>query len=338
MIEVEHITKDYKVAKREAGFHNAVKALFSRKYDTVRALNDISFKIDGGEILAYIGPNGAGKSTLMRCMAGLEIPTSGDVLLDGLPILDNPRESFSKLGYLPDFFGLPDGLSVIQCLTYAAKSRGIPDARLPDLLLETVRLLNLEHKLYAKVSDLSRGQKQRVGIGQVIIHRPKFLLLDEPASGLDPEARHELSLLLLKLKDEGMSILVSSHILSELDEYCSHMLVIKGGRVQAFQSVNDDVNEDQTVSLQFVGLDESIFERVRNTEGVKQAEWNNHAVTVILDAGEEARAALLRKLFEQNLPLSEASVIKASLLNSYQNSLNLHKQEQQEQQEQADGQ
>ena len=301
-------------------------------YGNTQALYDVSVELPQGSITGLIGPNGAGKSTLMRCMAGLEIPTSGDVLLDGLPILDNPRESFSKLGYLPDFFGLPDGLSVIQCLTYAAKSRGIPDARLPDLLLETVRLLNLEHKLYAKVSDLSRGQKQRVGIGQVIIHRPKFLLLDEPASGLDPEARHELSLLLLKLKDEGMSILVSSHILSELDEYCSHMLVIKGGRVQAFQSVNDDVNEDQTVSLQFVGLDESIFERVRNTEGVKQAEWNNHAVTVILDAGEEARAALLRKLFEQNLPLSEASVIKASLLNSYQNSLNLHKQEQ------ADGQ
>jgi ABC transporter, ATP-binding family protein len=307
-------------------------------YGNTQALYDVSVELPQGSITGLIGPNGAGKSTLMRCMAGLEIPTSGDVLLDGLPILDNPRDSFSKLGYLPDFFGLPDGLSVIQCLTYAAKSRGIPDARLPDLLLETVRLLNLEHKLYAKVSDLSRGQKQRVGIGQVIIHRPKFLLLDEPASGLDPEARHELSLLLLKLKDEGMSILVSSHILSELDEYCSHMLVIKGGRVQAFQSVNDDVNEDQTVSLQFVGLDESIFERVRNTEGVKQAEWSNHAVIVILDAGEEARAALLRKLFEQNLPLSEASVIKASLLNSYQNSLNLHKQEQQEQQEQADGQ
>lgn len=307
-------------------------------YGNTQALYDVSVELPQGSITGLIGPNGAGKSTLMRCMAGLEIPTSGDVLLDGLPILDNPRDSFSKLGYLPDFFGLPDGLSVIQCLTYAAKSRGIPDARLPDLLLETVRLLNLEHKLYAKVSDLSRGQKQRVGIGQVIIHRPKFLLLDEPASGLDPEARHELSLLLLKLKDEGMSILVSSHILSELDEYCSHMLVIKGGRVQAFQSVNDDVNEDQTVSLQFVGLDESIFERVRNMEGVKQAEWNNHAVTVILDAGEEARAALLRKLFEQNLPLSEAVVIKASLLNSYQNSLNLYKQEQQEQQEQADGQ
>jgi ABC transporter, ATP-binding family protein len=304
-------------------------------YGNTQALYDVSVELPQGSITGLIGPNGAGKSTLMRCMAGLEIPISGDVLLDGLPILDNPRDSFSKLGYLPDFFGLPDGLSVIQCLTYAAKSRGIPDARLPDLLLETVRLLNLEHKLYAKVSDLSRGQKQRVGIGQVIIHRPKFLLLDEPASGLDPEARHELSLLLLKLKDEGMSILVSSHILSELDEYCSHMLVIKGGRVQAFQSVNDDVNEDQTVSLQFVGLDEAIFESVRNTEGAKRAEWSNHAVTVILDAGEEARAALLRKLFEQNLPLSEASVIKASLLHSYQNSLNLHKQEQQEQ---ADGQ
>jgi len=274
----------------------------------------------------------------MRGMAGLECASGGGVLLGGKPILANPRASFARLGYLPDIFGLPEGLSVIQCLTYAAKSRGVSDGDLAQAVGSTVQLLGLADKLYSRVSNLSRGQKQRVGIGQVIIHRPKFLLLDEPASGLDPEARHELSLLLLKLKDEGMSILVSSHILSELDEYCSHMLVIKGGRVQAFQSVNDDVNEDQTVSLQFVGLDESIFERVRNTEGVKQAEWSNHAVTVILDAGEEARAALLRKLFEQNLPLSEAAVIKASLLNSYQNSLNLHEQEQQEQQEQADGQ
>lgn len=296
-------------------------------YGNTQVLHDISVELPQGSITGLIGPNGAGKSTLMRCMAGLESPASGEILLDGSPILENPRESFAKLGYLPDFFGLPDDLSVIQCLTYAAKSRGISDDVLPGLLLETVRLLDLEDKLYTAVGGLSRGQKQRVGIGQVIIHRPKFLLLDEPASGLDPEARHELSLLLLKLKAEGMSILVSSHILSELDEYCSHMLVIKGGCIQAFRSFDEGADDSQTVSLHFVGLDEAMFDTVRNTEGIRRAERDGQAVTVVLDAGEEARAALLRRLFQQNLPLSGASVVKTSLLQSYQNSLNTRTQE-----------
>ena len=221
-------------------------------YDSRQVLYNINVELPAGSITGLIGPNGAGKSTLMRCMAGLECPSSGEVLLGGKPILANPRASFAQLGYLPDIFGLPEGLSVIQCLTYAAKSRGVSDGDLAQAVGSTVQLLGLADKLYSRVSNLSRGQKQRVGIGQVIIHRPKFLLLDEPASGLDPEARHELSLLLLQLQREGMTILVSSHILSELDEYCSHMLVIKQGQIQAFQALHGEAQPaTQTVRLRF---------------------------------------------------------------------------------------
>lgn len=290
-------------------------------YDDTQVLFDISVELPQGSITGLIGPNGAGKSTLMRCMAGLESPSGGSVILDGRPVLENPRASFAKLGYLPDLFGLPDGLTVIQCLTYAAKARGLPDRQLHDLLTETVYLLDLQDKLYRKVSGLSRGQKQRVGIGQVIVHRPKFLLLDEPASGLDPDARHELSKLLLKLKHEGMSILVSSHILSELDEYCSHMLVIKNGRIQAFEALHEEITERQSVLLRLTGLDAGMLDIIKRTAGVRNAQLQDNAVIVILDAGDEARATLLRNLIEQDLPLNEASVVKNTLLQSYQNSL-----------------
>ncbi|MDO4879158.1 MAG: ABC transporter ATP-binding protein [Neisseria sp.] len=290
-------------------------------YDDKQVLFDISVELPQGSITGLIGPNGAGKSTLMRCMAGLEIPEAGKVVLDGSPVLENPRASFAKLGYLPDLFGLSDGLTVIQCLTYAAKSRGLSDDLLDGVMTETVRLLGLDNKLYSKVNDLSRGQKQRVGIGQVIVHRPKFLLLDEPASGLDPDARHELSQLLLLLKKEGMTILVSSHILSELDEYCSHMLVIKEGRIQAFETLHEDAAGQQTLLLRFSGRADEALQTVRATAGVHHAELRDGAVIVTLDAGEEARAALLRELIGRGLPLNESSVVKNTLLQSYQNSL-----------------
>ncbi|MDK4613119.1 ABC transporter ATP-binding protein, partial [Kingella kingae] len=137
-------------------------------YDDRIVLHDINVQLDEGSITGLIGPNGAGKSTLMRCMAGLEVPSDGEVFLNGKPILDDPRTSFAQLGYLPDFFGLPPDLSVIQCLTYAAKSRGLPDNKLAQTIGETVELLGLQDKLYHKIGALSRGQKQRVGIGQVL--------------------------------------------------------------------------------------------------------------------------------------------------------------------------
>ena len=296
-------------------------------YDSRQVLHNINVELPAGSITGLIGPNGAGKSTLMRCMAGLECPSSGEVLLGGKPILANPRASFAQLGYLPDIFGLPEGLSVIQCLTYAAKSRGVSDGDLAQAVGSTVQLLGLADKLYSRVSNLSRGQKQRVGIGQVIIHRPKFLLLDEPASGLDPEARHELSLLLLQLQREGMTILVSSHILSELDEYCSHMLVIKQGQIQAFQALHGEGQpETQTVRLRFANRAAAeMAAAVRELAAVQSAEAIGDALHVVLPAGNLACAALLRDLVQRELPVCALELVRASLLESYQNTLNIQR-------------
>ena len=298
-------------------------------YDSRQVLHNINVELPNGSITGLIGPNGAGKSTLMRCMAGLECPSSGEVHLNGKPILANPRESFAQLGYLPDIFGLPEGLSVIQCLTYAAKSRGVSDDDLAHALGSTVQLLGLSDKLYSRVSNLSRGQKQRVGIGQVIIHRPKFLLLDEPASGLDPEARHELSLLLLQLQREGMTILVSSHILSELDEYCSHMLVIKQGQMQAFQALHGEGQpETQTVRLRFA--DDAAADwaaAVRELPAVQSVNVSaaGDALQVMLPAGDAAGAALLRDLVQRELPVCALERVRTSLLENYQNTLNIQR-------------
>ena len=296
-------------------------------YDERQVLHDISVQLPQGSITGLIGPNGAGKSTLMRCMAGLENPSSGKVLLDGQPVLENPRESYAKLGYLPDNFGLPQNLTVLECLTYAASSRGVSVKNLPEILSETVQLLGLEDKLGSFISELSRGQKQRVGIGQVIIHKPKFLLLDEPASGLDPEARHELSLLLLKLQKEGMTILVSSHILSELDEYCSHMLVIKQGRIQAFQALQDENTDRQTVRLCFATEEISVAAGVlQGLDYVYDVKVDDSAVLVLIDSGDEARVRLIRDVVLRDLALSGADIVKTTLLQSYQNSLQVKKQ------------
>ena len=191
----------------------------------------------------------------------------------------------------------------------------------------TVQLLGLADKLYSRVSNLSRGQKQRVGIGQVIIHRPKFLLLDEPASGLDPEARHELSLLLLQLQREGMTILVSSHILSELDEYCSHMLVIKQGQIQAFQALHGEAQSaTQTVRLRFAERTAAeLAAAVRELAAVQSAEAIGDALHVVLPAGDLACAALLRDLVQRELPVCALERVRTSLLESYQNTLNIQR-------------
>ena len=207
------------------------------EYPGTRALDCVSFDIASGSITALVGPNGAGKSTLLRCIAALDYPLSGQVLLNGVDVLDDPRASHAKIGYLSDNFGLYDALSVRQCLTFAAASQGVAADNITKVVNKTAEQLDLTSKLNSVAGALSRGQRQRVAIGQAIIHSPSLLLLDEPASGLDPEARHSLSQVFIALKNSGMTLIVSSHILAELEDYSTDMLVLKGGKVLQQQSV-----------------------------------------------------------------------------------------------------
>jgi len=200
-------------------------------YPTGRALRGVSFVVRAGAVLALVGPNGAGKSTLMRCIAALDTPTRGAITVQGIDTKDDPRAIHASLGYLPDIYGLYDRLSVRRCLIYAARSRGVPDADAPAAAEAAAVRVGLGDRMETLAGYLSRGLRQRLGIAQTLVHRPRVLLLDEPASGLDPEARASLSALIRSLATDGMTLIVSSHILSELEDYCSEMLMLRGGEV-----------------------------------------------------------------------------------------------------------
>jgi len=200
-------------------------------YPTKRALDGVSFTVRPGEVLALVGPNGAGKTTLLRLLAALDRPFSGRVRIDGRDAAANPRSVHERIGYLPDFFGLYDDLTVARCLTYAARARGVPANAVKAAVDKAVGRVGLADRLSARASELSRGQRQRLAIGQAIVHEPSALLLDEPAAGLDPEARSSLSGLILSLATENIAIIVSSHILAELEDYCSAMLILRDGKL-----------------------------------------------------------------------------------------------------------
>jgi ABC-2 type transport system ATP-binding protein len=201
------------------------------EYPRVRALDGVSFAVPRGSITALVGPNGAGKSTLLRCLAALALPFSGCARVGGVDTAAAPRQCHRLLGFLPDFYGLYDELTAGRCLKYAARSKGIATESCDGAVERTAARLGLGDRLGAKAGELSRGQRQALAIGQAVIHGPEVLLLDEPASGLDPEARRNLAGLLRSLRAEGMTILVSSHILAELEEYATEMIVLREGRL-----------------------------------------------------------------------------------------------------------
>lgn len=196
-------------------------------YPDLRALDGVGFSLREGSITALVGPNGAGKSTLLRCLAALARPFAGTVRVAGHDTVEAPREVHRSLGYLSDFFGLYDELTVRRSLTFMASARGVSTDRVEP----TAEALDLAAYLDAKASTLSRGLRQRLAIAMAIIHRPKVLLLDEPASGLDPEARYALGDLFKSLRDQGMTLLVSSHILAELEQYATDVLMLRDGKV-----------------------------------------------------------------------------------------------------------
>ena len=230
------------------------------EYPGHRALNRVSLHIAAGTVTALVGPNGAGKSTLLRCIAGLDQPLSGRIEVDGIDVVQSPRAVHAHLGYLSDFFGLYEKLTVQQGLQYAALARGMEHGHALARSHAVAQQLGLADLLQRQPSALSRGQRQRLAIGQAIVHQPQVLLLDEPASGLDPDARDSLATLFRQLQAQGMTLVVSSHILSELDAYSTHVLSLRGGCVEQHSPLHSDAPEDTQSSK--TSLKVSASERV----------------------------------------------------------------------------
>lgn len=291
------------------------------EYEQTRVLHQIKFDFEEGEIVALVGPNGSGKTTLMRTICGFLTPLSGNIWVNGVDVVENPRDAHSQLGYLSDFFGLYDDLTVYQSLQFTAYSRIQNQIDIPRRIDQVIEQLNITDFAYKKVGALSRGMRQRVGIAQAIVHQPKVLLLDEPASGLDPEARYDLSKLLLKLRDEGMTMMVSSHILAELEDYSSSMLVLKSGRIVEQRKLT--ANQEDWLSM-FIksSQNEEIAAFFYQYEHVKDWRSENGKLIFKLNSEVVSKSELLKLLINSSFEIDEISEQKLDLQEEYIKSLN----------------
>ena len=210
-----------------------------KSYGNFKALDGVNLEIEKGEIFGFIGPNGAGKSTTMKIVSGLLSADSGEVYVDDIDALKNNKLLKEKIGYMPDFFGVYDNLKALEYLEFYASIYGIVGEEARKLSMDLLELVNLEDKWNSNVDGLSRGMKQRLCLARCLVHNPELLILDEPSSGMDPKARYEMKGILKNLKDMGKTIIVSSHILSELAEICTKVGIIKNGKIVCQGTVDE---------------------------------------------------------------------------------------------------
>ncbi len=295
------------------------------EYPGKKALDKVSFSIESGSVTALVGPNGAGKTTLMNCLAALARPVSGHIRLDEVSVLDNPRECHRLIGYLPDFYGLYDDLTVRQCLEYMALAQDIAPETIDKTIQLTVQRVHLLDRLKSKVGDLSRGLRQRLAIGQAIIHDPKIILLDEPASGLDPKARQQLSELLLELRDEGKTLMVSSHILTELEDYSTHMMVIHDGKLEDNTAIRDQKTQNlRTLLLTLSRPAEGLAEALSQMERVSQIQANGTSIEFMFEGTDEDQHQLLKQLLSNNWPVCAFAIREKNLQETYLEKFGAH--------------
>jgi len=293
----------------------------SFSYPGKRALHNVSCKLKPQTITALVGPNGSGKTTLLRCIASLLTPFSGKVLLDGIDVHESPRACHEKMGYLADNFGLYENLTVTQCLQHAAAIHSLRGKAASSAVHETIKRLQLTPYKDTATKNLSRGWKQRTGVGTAIIHSPKLLLLDEPASGLDPEARKSLSDLMQKLRRQGMTILVSSHILAELEEYSNSMLILRDGHLIEKSKEQSRIAEIKTIKL-------VLSERTPNLEDILSREKQISGISITgfeatftWDGDDESQTELMARLLKQKLPVVSFTEELQSMQDIYLSSL-----------------
>ena len=211
-----------------------------RFFGSTKAVNDISFEVKAGQVFGYIGPNGAGKTTSMRILATLDLPTAGDALVDGFSVINDPDRVRRRLGFMPDYFGTYSNVNCWEYLDFFARAYGLRGNDRRRALNYTMDFTGLDVLANKPINGLSKGMKQRLCLGRAMIHDPAVLILDEPAAGLDPRARIELREMINRLASDGKSILVSSHILTELAEMCDVVGIIEQGQLLATGSVADD--------------------------------------------------------------------------------------------------
>lgn len=244
-------------------------------YGKTEAVRGLNFQIPKGEVFGFIGPNGAGKTSTIKVLATLQKPSKGRACVAGLDVVHAPQAVRQKIGYMPDFFGVYDDLTANEYLHFFAAAYQIDPARRASVVRDVLALTDLSEKTESPVDGLSRGMKQRLGLARVLLHDPDLLLLDEPASGLDPRARIEMRELLKELQSMGKTIIVSSHILHELSQFCTSIGIIEAGQMVAHGSLQDiyrALSLKRTIHIQLVNPSPELAGRIRAMPGIANVE------------------------------------------------------------------
>ncbi|MFA4930370.1 MAG: ATP-binding cassette domain-containing protein [Patescibacteria group bacterium] len=250
----------------------------SKNYGITKALDGISFEVNQGEIVGLLGPNGAGKTTAMRIITGFLPPTSGQVEIDNINVVEHPEKVQSQIGYLPETAALYHDLSVREHLEYAAAIHGLVGDEQKQAIKNIAQACGIADKLYFDVSELSKGYKQRVALAQALIHNPKILILDEPSTGLDPNQIIEIRDLIKKLSEEK-TIILSTHIMQEVEALCSRVVLINKGKIVADGSVAElkhGQNAVHQINVTIKGNQEEIWHHLKNIAGITSAQQIKH--------------------------------------------------------------
>ena len=277
-----------------------------KDYGNTHAVDDISFAFSSSEIVGFIGPNGAGKTTTMRIMATLDEPSGGDVLFDGVSVMEEPERVRIMVGFVPDSLPTHRDMTVHDYLDFFARAYGIRGPR-RRTVIETVEEFTGLASLREKVLDsLSKGMKQRISVARALLHDPEVLIMDEPAAALDPRARIELRELLKILSTQGKAILISSHILSELAEVCHSTVLIERGRIlQTGQMNTSEAAAHHTIRIRIKGRIEDLYRELVQMPGIDAVRIVGNEVEAEVLGPQEATCEVLAALVQRGFPILE---------------------------------
>lgn len=287
-----------------------------KKYGKFTALDSLSMNISENSIFGFVGPNGAGKTTTMKIMAGLLKADSGSIFVNGEDILKNMKSIRDKIGYMPDFFGVYDDLKVTEYMDFYAGTYYIPYSQRAELIDSLLEVVDLSNKKDAYVDALSRGMKQRLCLARSLIHDPELLILDEPASGLDPRARVEMKEILKRLREMGKTIIVSSHILPELAEMCSEIGIIDQGKLVTQGSVHDIMNrmhKNRIIRVKTSAPPELLIRLLKEQATVKEITENTDNVEFAFEGKNDDLTSILRNIVMNGIPVYSFSENEGNL-------------------------
>lgn len=273
-----------------------------RYFGTTRAVDDVSFKVYRGQVFGYIGPNGAGKTTSMRILATLDLPTIGDAFVDGFSVVNDPDRVRRRIGFMPDYFGTYPNVNVREYLDFFARAYRLRQRDRIDAVDRVMAFTGLDVLADKPTGALSKGMKQRLCLGRSLIHDPAVLVLDEPAAGLDPRARIEVRQMIRDLADNGKTILISSHILTELAEICDVVGIIERGSLLAMGTVEEirqhGRKPQNEVEVRLIGDAAALRRWLSEQPDVSRLNVNGESINFLHAGDLDAEADLLRAMIE----------------------------------------